>query len=124
MSDGNKNPEKTGRHPPFAPGNPGSPGRPKGSRNKLGEAFIADLHEVWKAKGKAAIERVVEERPQDFLKVVASLQPKQIEIKEDAFGDLTDEQLAAIISAARSTIGVSGESGEGTGAPTSAKSLN
>ena len=31
----------------FVPGNNGGAGRPKGSRNLLGEAFIADLYEHW-----------------------------------------------------------------------------
>ena len=33
-------------------------GRPKDSRNKLGEEFVADFLEVWKDKGKAAIEHI------------------------------------------------------------------
>ena len=50
------NTAKTGR------GNPpvehqfkrGNPGRPKGSRNKLGEAFIADLYAHWQENGVPA----------------------------------------------------------------------
>lgn len=106
-----------GRPPKEHQFKPGNPGRPKGSRNKLGERFVADLYEAWQEKGQDVIARVAAERPQDFLKVVASLLPKQVEIKEDAFGELTDEQLVAIISAARHSLGVPGEGGSGVEDP-------
>jgi hypothetical protein len=42
---------------PFQPGQSGNPvGRPKGSRNKLGEAFLQALHEDFKANGIEAIQ--------------------------------------------------------------------
>ena len=40
-----------------------------------------------------AIERVITERPQDFLKVVAGLLPKDVNLKVSNLDDLTDEQL-------------------------------
>ncbi len=39
----------------FLPGNNGGTGRPKGSRNKLGEAFIDDLYQDWQANGAETI---------------------------------------------------------------------
>lgn len=63
---------------PWKPGESGNPkGRPEGSRNKLGEAFLDDMFEAWKAQGIDAINRVIKDRPQDFLKVVASLLPQK-----------------------------------------------
>ena len=39
---------------PWKPGQSGNPkGRPQGSRNKLSEDFLADLHDAWLAFGKA-----------------------------------------------------------------------
>lgn len=97
----------------FKPGQSGNPaGRQKGSRNKLGEAFIAALHADFQEHGVKAIETVRTERPHEYLKVVASLLPKQVEIKESAFDGLSDEELSALVVAARSALGV-GESGVG-----------
>lgn len=73
---------------------PGNPGRPKGARNKLGEAFLADMLADWEANGKAAIEVVRAEKPDAYLKVVASILPKELNLRVNDFDELTDEQLA------------------------------
>lgn len=79
-------------------------GRQKGSRNKLRESFISMLQKDWEENGEATIARVRDERPHEYLKVVASLLPKQIEVKEGNFDGYSDEQIAAIINAARSAL--------------------
>jgi hypothetical protein len=82
---------------PFQPGNPG---RPKGSRNKLGEAFLDALHTDWQEHGADAIARVRRERPQDYLKVVAFTLPKDLHVRDARVTDpreLSDEDLAALI---------------------------
>lgn len=100
---------------PFEPGNNANPlGRPKGSRNKLGEQFVQALQADFETNGKKAIETVRVERPHEYLKVVASLLPKQVEIKEGAFDGISDEQLAALVYAARSSLGIAEGGGEGT----------
>lgn len=78
---------------------PGNPGRPKGSRNKLGEAFLADLLTDWEAHGKVAIEATRESKPDAYLKVVASILPKEMNLRVNDFDDLTDEQLARRLAA-------------------------
>jgi hypothetical protein len=42
---------------------PNPAGRPKGSRHKLGTAFIDDLYEAWQTQGKDVIARVIKDRP-------------------------------------------------------------
>lgn len=108
-------PEKTGakREPPvefrFQPGNAG---RPKGSKNKLGEAFVAALHEDFQEHGVKVIETVRVEKPDVYLKVIAQIIPKEFTIKTDAFDGISDEQLTAILAAARSALGIIEGSGE------------
>lgn len=63
----------------FKKGNPGGPGRPKGSRHKLCEDFINALSKEFEQHGVAAIEKVREENPEEFLKVVGRLVPKEVE---------------------------------------------
>ena len=107
-----------GKHlnPPWAPGQSGNPkGRPKGSRNKLGEDFVLALQEDFTAHGPAVIAIVRAEKPADYLKVVASLLPKQIEVKEGAFDGVSDEQLAAIVAAAQASLFAVGAGEGGTG---------
>jgi hypothetical protein len=59
----------------------------------LGEAFIAALAEDFEKHGAAVIERVRQERPADYIKVVASLLPKDLNLNVTKLDDLTDEQL-------------------------------
>jgi hypothetical protein len=57
-------------------------GRPRGSRAKLAEAFIAELHDGWMKHGKEVIDRVIRDDPAQFLKTIAHLMPKEIDIDQ------------------------------------------
>jgi hypothetical protein len=93
---------------PFQPGQSGNPkGRERGSRNKLGEAFVDALHEDFQEHGPAAITACREENPAAYLKVVASLLPKELNIRASA--DLTDEQLEQRIRQLASALGIESE---------------
>ena len=100
----------------FKPGQSGNyAGRPKGSRNKLGEAFTQALYEDFQTNGVAAIQAVREQKPDQYLKVIASLMPKQLEIDTGAFDGISNEQLAALVAAATAALGIAPGRDEGTG---------
>lgn len=83
----------------FAPGQSGNPaGRKQGSRNRLSNAFVAALVADFEEHGPPTIVRVRENTPAVYLRLCASLMPKQIEIgPENPFADLTDEELAEFV---------------------------
>lgn len=58
-------------------------GRPKGSRNKFGEAFVADFLKEWEEGGIEALKRVRVYDPATFIRVAASILPKEININEE-----------------------------------------
>lgn len=81
----------------FRPGESGNPrGRPKGSRNKLSEAFIADLHADWVTHGPETITRVRELMPHAYLRVVAAIANRvPPEESSHLLGLLADDELEA-----------------------------
>jgi hypothetical protein len=75
--------------PAWEPGQSGNPaGRPKGSRNKLEEAFLRDLHTAWGEFGIEAIKTVAKDDPASFLRVIAGLMPKQAQVSGEGGGPL------------------------------------
>jgi len=75
---------------------PKSPGRPKGSRNKLGEAFLKALHEDFTKHGAEAIVAVRETKPDAYMKVIASILPKEIELGEKTASTLKESRDASV----------------------------
>jgi hypothetical protein len=64
----------------FKVGHSGIGGRPKGARSKLGEQFLIDLAASWEKHGPQALERCAQEEPSQYLRVVASLMPKELDL--------------------------------------------
>lgn len=74
-----KTPKGANLRPPWQLGQSGNPaGRPKGARSKLSEAFFKALADDFEKHGETAIRSVGADRPQDYVRVIASLQSKEI----------------------------------------------
>lgn len=80
----------------FTVGNPGG-GRRKGSRNKLGHSFLAELDRAFAVNGRDAIKRVVDDNPAVFLRLVASLLPKEMSVTANRFEEMSDDDLQRYI---------------------------
>lgn len=119
-NDGENTPKKQGLSAAWESGKSGNPaGRPKGSRNKLGEAFLEDMLADWEANGPAAIREVRETKPDAYLKVVASILPRDLNINVNQTDHMTDEQLIERIRsldvAIRPFLEIEGTGGIGSG---------
>ena len=83
----------------FLTGNSGGPGRPRGSRNLLGEEFVAAVYVDWTKHGKAVLAKVRSISPGSYLRVVASLVPRDVIVQRtpSELDDLTDNQLLQLL---------------------------
>jgi hypothetical protein len=104
----------------FGPDNPGKPfaigntppGRMKGSRNKLSADFVDALRVTFEQYGIEAMRISVIERPTEFLKIIASVLPKEFEINDNRLAGIPDHELDAFIELARRRLASVGKSNE------------
>ena len=80
---------------PFKPGNNENPtGRPKGARHKLSEAFALKLAKDFEENGVSAIIQTRQDNPVKYLEIIASLLPKEAEVKHSGEIEHTIRQVA------------------------------
>ena len=73
----------------WKPGQSGNPkGRPKGSRDRINKAFVDDLTDDWREHGQKAVEQVRKERPAEYVRIVASLLPKEAMVQVNLQNEL------------------------------------
>src|SRR5262245_59709045 len=103
--------------PAWQPGQSGNPaGRPLGSRNKLNEKFILALHDDFVQHGAKVIEQVRKEKPDIYLKVIASILPRELHVKDGSlFDGMSNEQLDEILGSVRAVLAARSPSGLGDG---------
>lgn len=89
----------------WKPGQSGNPaGRKKGSKQKLAEVFVAALQEDFQKNGPAVIAEVRQNKPADYLRIIAAVIPKEFNIRDMAVDQLTDEELLDQLEALRSVL--------------------
>jgi hypothetical protein len=79
-------------------------GRRKGSRDRIATALLEAIAEDFAEHGAEVIKLARVERPTEYLKVVASLLPKEFEISDNRLKDIPDDELDAIIEHIRGRI--------------------
>jgi hypothetical protein len=89
----------------WLPGQYVSPSRAKkvGSRDKLSQAFVVAFAADFDEHGVAVIERVRNLAPVDYLKIVASMMPKEVKISRP-LEDVPDDELDRMIAHVRAAV--------------------
>lgn len=59
----------------------------------MGEAFLQALHDDFAEHGETAIQAVRAEKPDQYLKVIASILPKEMNLNVNDAESMTDEQI-------------------------------
>ena len=109
---------------PWQPGQSGNPaGRPRGSRNRLGEAFVDDLCADWRENGPQVIVAVRKADPSTYLRVVASILPKELSVTKATLDDVSDDELLEYLAKLRSIIAEEGQKAPTNGNPESTREI-
>jgi hypothetical protein len=98
-------------------------GRTHGARNRLTVRVFEDVLKHWNepvtegsplSKGMAALEIMMKEKPNEYVRAVLSIMPKEIAI-ESVMSDMSDEQLDEIMAKIRDAL-LTGKAHEAHGA--------
>jgi hypothetical protein len=76
MNDTKSNGGRDAHSGRFTAGNHIARGR-QGSRNRLSERFLHDLHVKWKKHGSAVLERIIATEPATFAKIISHVLPRE-----------------------------------------------
>lgn len=79
----------------------GAGGRLPGSRNRLQKVFVDALAKDFAEHGAGVINIVRIERPAEYLRVVASVLPKEFVVTDAGLGDLSDEEIMEALAKIR-----------------------
>lgn len=79
----------------------GSGGRQAGSRNKLQAVFVEELAKDFTEHGAGVIRIVRIEEPSNYLKIVASILPKEFIVSEGELDTMSDEDLLEALKVVR-----------------------
>jgi len=85
----------------FQPGQPKTGGRARGVRNRLSHTFLEALQKDFAEHGEEAIRICRIERPAEYVKIVAGLMPKELEISHSTLESIDDTELTGFIEYVR-----------------------
>jgi hypothetical protein len=89
---------------PFEKGMTKIGGRSRGVKNRLSHAFLTALAEDFEQHGVEAIKICRVERPNEYLRVIAHLMPKELEVTVGPLQKVSDVELEKLIEHARTRI--------------------
>ena len=89
---------------PFERGMTKTGGRAKGVKNRLSHAFLTALAEDFEQHGIEAIKICRVERPNEYLRVIAHLMPKELEVTVGPLQEISDVELEKLIEHARTKL--------------------
>jgi hypothetical protein len=89
---------------PFEKGMTKIGGRARGVKNRLSHAFLTALAEDFEQYGVEAIKICRVERPNEYLRVIAHLMPKELEVTVGPLQEVSDQELEKLIEHARTRI--------------------
>jgi hypothetical protein len=81
----------------FQAGQPKTGGRTRGVKNRLSYAFITALVEDFEKHGAEAIRICRVEKPNEYLRVIAHLMPKELTVEVEPLQEISDDQLIEYI---------------------------
>src|SRR5262245_49298595 len=103
----------------FQPGQPKTGGRARGVKNRLSHAFLTALAEDFEQHGVEAIRICRVERPNEYLRVIAHLMPKELEVTVGPLQEISDVELEKLIEHTRTKlIDITPNAGGGEGSET------
>src|SRR3954468_11343575 len=94
------------KRPGFQKGQVANPnGRPRHVRERFTQAFMTDLNSTWQKQGKPCLDKLAKTDPATFVRVCASLIPKEVKLEASSpLSDLSEAELAALVSAAQRAV--------------------
>ena len=89
---------------PFSPGQSGNPGgKPVAARNKLQGDFVKALADDFAMHGEKAIQEMRKNDPSGYIRIIASLMPKEFEAQRP-LDEFADDELDAAITTIRAIL--------------------
>jgi hypothetical protein len=83
---------------------PGQGGRRKGARHRISTALLETIAKDFAAHGEEVVKITRIEKPVEYLRIVASLLPRELEITVGPLQEISDHELETLIEHARTRI--------------------